>query len=142
MPGLQGLSRYGAGNTFGQESKQELLKEEGGSPINVMSTITPESLTKMMKRMGQGVGPGANVATQAAAGADPSKGLGASPSGGFEKKGHTGEETSKFLGFNAAGVQTLGDSGWNTVLSGGLNKGIAQTARWLGVGDDDGKKFF
>lgn len=136
MPGLQGLSRqYGAGNAFGQESKQELMREEGGSPINVMSTITPESLTKMMKRMGQGVGAGAtNPATQATAGADPSKGLGASPSGGYEKKGWTGEETDKILGFNSQGVHTLGESKTNTILSGGVNKGIDQTARWLGWG--------
>lgn len=106
MPGLQGLSRqYGASNAFGNETKQQLMNEEGGSPINVLSTITPDSLTKMMQRMGQGVGAGAQPAQE------PSSTVG----GGLQKAGDKpiGEQT-KFAGFNKKGAQTYFDNiyGW------------------------------
>lgn len=99
---MPGLMNYGQGLQQ-QQSKQEMFKEEGGSPMNVLSTITPDSLTKMMQRIGGGVGVGAEK-LDATSTSNPSAGVGSSPSTGLSKKGHTGEETNKFLGFNQEGL--------------------------------------
>ena len=99
---MPGLMNYGAGlqNT---QTKQGLLQEEGGSPINVLSTITPDSLTKMMQRIGGGIGAGASPS-----GGNPSAGLGQGPGKGLEKSGDKPlVEQQKFLGTNKAGFKSM-----------------------------------
>ncbi len=112
---MPGLMNYGSGLQQNTQTKQGFLQEEGGSPINVMSTITPDSLTNLMKKIGGGVGAGA-----APPPGNASAGVGASPGGGVEKSGDTPvSEQKKLLGFNREGNEKMG-----RIFLPGLWKGI------------------
>lgn len=105
---MPGLMNYRSG-LQGQQEKQELFKEEGGSPINVLSTITPESLTNLMQRFKGGVSvgevPGASDSAN-----NPSAGLGSTPGTGLQKYGDKPiAEQTKVAGFNK--------EGWNKTLN-------------------------
>lgn len=100
MPGLQGLSRFGQSpnQDFNSVREQAMTGAEEG-PINVLATITPDSLTKMMQRMGQGVGTAAQPAQE------PSSTVG----GGLQKSGDKPiNEQTKLLGFNREGNEKMG----------------------------------
>lgn len=110
MPGLMG---YGSDKSmFLKDMKDQGEQTSQQGPINVLATITPDSLTRMMQKIGGGVGEG----TQAPVGGNPSGAMGQSPSGGINKGGDVPlAQQTKFLGFNkegnnstAATVFTLG----------------------------------
>ena len=109
MPALdmRGLVMQGAG-IGGNPSP------EGQNAINVIDTITPESLSKMMKRLGLGMDGTNNMK---AGNQSPGSGQ-----GNVQWGDKPLAEQTRFAGFNEKG----NDSMLNTIMSSGLNKFIGK----------------